>query len=307
LIVRPRPNAFSLLFIMRGSILPMIAPRVLCVLAVSAAVVVWHHFAPASFNNVSAAPFTLLGLALSIFLGFRNNACYERWWEGRKQWGQLAAETRNLTREFMVLLPADAALQRRCAHRLVAFAHALRNQLRAGELNGDDGKTLDWLPKDETASIAGSTCQPDAIQRAQAAELSALRQSGKLADIPYSILSRHLQVLTEVQTACERLHTTPTPFTYTLLLHRTAWLFCLLLPFGLVGTVGLATPILTAILAYSFFGLDALGEELEEPFGGTQNALPLDAIIRNIEIAVGEALGDAKLPEPLKPKNFILD
>ncbi len=165
----------------------------------------------------------------------------------------------------------------------------------------------DWLPKDETASVAGSHCQPDAIQRAQAAELSALRQAGKLADIPYSILSRHLQSLTEVQTACERLHTTPTPFTYTLLLHRTAWLFCLFLPFGLVGTVGLATPVLTAILAYSFFGLDALGEELEEPFGGTQNALPLDAIIRNIEIAVGEALGDAKLPEPLKPKNFILD
>jgi putative membrane protein len=307
LIVRPRPNAFSLLFIMRGSILPMIAPRVLCVLAVSAAVVVWHHFSPTSFSNVSAAPFTLLGLALSIFLGFRNNACYERWWEGRKQWGQLAAETRNLTREFSVLLPAEAALQRRCAHRLVAFAHALRNQLRAGQLNGDDGKTLDWLPKEETANVAGSHCQPDAIQRAHAIELSALRQAGKLADIPYSILSRHLQSLTEVQTACERLHTTPTPFTYTLLLHRTAWLFCLFLPFGLVGTVGLATPVLTAILAYSFFGLDALGEELEEPFGGTQNALPLDAIIRNIEIAVGEALGDAKLPEPLKPKNFILD
>ena len=132
-------------------------------------------------------------------------------------------------------------------------------------------------------------------------------QPGKLADIPYSSCRAAPPVYDEVQTACERLHTTPTPFTYTLLLHRTAWLFCLFLPFGLVGTVGLATPVLTAILAYSFFGLDALGEELEEPFGGTQNALPLDAIVRNIEIAVGEALGDATLPEPLKPKNFILD
>ncbi|MGP8232340.1 MAG: bestrophin family protein [Methylovirgula sp.] len=303
MIVRPRPNAFSLLFILRGSILPMIAPRVLCVLAVSAGVVVWHHLAPASFRNVSAAPFTLLGLALSIFLGFRNNACYERWWEGRKEWGQLIAETRNLTREFLVLLPEDAALQRRGAHRIVAFAHALRNQLRAS----DDGKTLEWLPAAELAAVAGSHCQPDAIQRAQGAELSALLRSGKLGDIPYTVLAQRLQAMTNIQSACERLQTTPTPFTYTLLLHRTAWLFCLLLPFGLVGTVGLATPVLTAILAYSFFGLDALGEELEEPFGGTQNALPLDAMVRNIEIAVGEALGDATLPEPLKPKNFILN
>ncbi len=303
MIVRGRPNAFSLLFILRGSILPMIAPRVLCVLAVSVGVVIWHRLAQASFRDVPAAPFTLLGLALSIFLGFRNNACYERWWEGRKQWGQLTAETRNLTREFLAVLPDDSALRRRCVNRLVAFAHALRNQLR----DGDDGKTPDWLPENERAAVAASRYQPDAIQRMQTAELSALLRGGRLSDILYSFFAQRLEAMTNVQTACERLHTTPTPFTYTLLLHRTAWLFCLLLPFGLVGTIGAATPILTAILAYAFFGLDALGEELEEPFGGTQNALPLDALVRNIEIAVGEALGDATLPEPLKPKNFILD
>ena len=244
----------------------------------------------------------MLGLALSIFLGFRNNACYERWWEGRKQWGQLTAETRNLTREFLAVLPDDSALRRRCVNRLVAFAHALRNQLR----DGDDGKTPDWLPENERAAAA-SRSQPDAIQRMQTAELSALLRGGRLSDILYSFFAQRLEGMTNVQTACERLHTTPTPFTYTLLLHRTAWLFCLLLPFGLVGTIGAATPILTAILAYAFFGLDALGEELEEPFGETQNALPLDALVRNIEIAVGEALGDATLPEPLKPRNFILD
>ncbi len=91
-----------------------------------------------------------------------------------------------------------------------------------------------------------------------------------------------------------------------LLLHRTAWLFCLLLPFGMVGTLGLATPVLTAILAYAFFGLDALGEELEQPFGDTQNALPLDAMTRAIEIAVGEALNDEVLPAPAKPVRFVL-
>jgi ion channel-forming bestrophin family protein len=102
------------------------------------------------------------------------------------------------------------------------------------------------------------------------------------------------------------LRSTPTPFTYTLLLHRTAWLFCLLLPFGLVGTLGLATPVLTAILAYAFFGLDALGEELEEPFGQSQNALPLDAMVRSIEIAIGVALGETNLPDPVQPRDFVL-
>lgn len=74
----------------------------------------------------------------------------------------------------------------------------------------------------------------------------------------------------------------------------------------MVGTVGVATPVLTAILAYAFFGLDALGEELEEPFGQSQNALPLDAMVRAIEIAAGEALGEARLPDALNPLEFVL-
>ena len=79
-----------------------------------------------------------------------------------------------------------------------------------------------------------------------------------------------------------------------------------MLPFGVVSTLGLATPILTTILAYAFFGLDALGDELEEPFGQSQNALPLDAMVRAIEIATGEALGEAKLPDALQPQEFVL-
>ena len=78
------------------------------------------------------------------------------------------------------------------------------------------------------------------------------------------------------------------------------------LPFGMVGTLGWATPILAVILAYAFFGLDALGEELEQPFDRSQNALPLDALVRAIEIAAGEALGDPVLPEPLLPRDFLL-
>jgi putative membrane protein len=302
MIVRSRPSPFSLLFILHGSILPMIASRVLVVIGLAAGVV-WAHFvAPRYFRDVTPAPFTLLGLALSIFLGFRNNTSYERWWEGRKQWGRLIAETRAVLREFMVLLPDDQPLRRRFAHRIVAFAHALRSQLRGGE----NGGLRDWLAQSEWERVAKSRCPADIILLVQAEELGSLVRRGELSDILYRLFSDRLAALTDIQTACERLRATPTPFTYALLLHRTAWLFCLLLPFGLVGTLGLATPLVTAILAYAFFGLDALGEELEEPFGGSPNALPLDALVRAIEIAAGEALGDAALPEPLQPRDFVL-
>jgi len=266
MIVRPRPTPFGLLFILRGSILPMIAPQLLAVLLVSGAVVWLHQVAPYYLRDVTPAPFTLLGLALSIFLGFRNNACYERWWEGRKQWGQLLAESRSLVRELVTLLPDDAARRRRCAHRVVAFAHALRSQLR----HDRDCQARNWLPEGEWEPVAQSRSRPDAIALAQAEELGALLRRGELSDILYRVFSDQLLAMNGIETACERLHSTPTPFTYTLLLHRTAWLFCLLLPFGMVGTVGLATPVVTAILAYAFFGLDALGEELEEPFGRSQ-------------------------------------
>ena len=302
MIVRSQPSALGLLFIMRGSIVPMVLPRILAVVVVSAVVTMIHYIAPAHLPDVTMQPFTLLGLALSIFLGFRNNACYERWWEGRKQLGQLLAEIRALLRDLMVALPDDPSLRRRMAHRLVAFAHALGAQLR-----GLDDKTLAaWLPKDDLARLAACRNKPDVILLAQAEDMRLLLRRRELSDTFYQTLSDRLLAMTTIQTACERLHNTPMPFTYRLLLHRTAWMFCLLLPFGMVGSAGLATPVLVAILAYAFFGLDQLGEELEEPFGVTQNALPVDALLRAIEIASAEALGDAEVPPALQPLDYVL-
>lgn len=302
MIIRPRPSAFGLLFILRGSIVPTVAPRILLVLTVSAGIAWLHHIAPGHFRDLTLAPFTLLGIALSIFLGFRNNACYERWWEARRQLGQLVAEARGLVRDGMVLLPSDPALRRRVAHRTIAFAHALRGQLReaADDLPGK------WLPQAEWAQVAQARSRPDAVLRAQAAELGLLLRRGELSDNLYRLFSDRLQAMTTIQTACERLRSTPTPFTYTLLLHRTAWLFCLLLPFGVVSTLGMATPVAAAVLAYAFFGLDALGDELEQPFSLSQNAVPLDALVRAVEIAVLEGLGEAALPPALLPQDFVL-
>jgi putative membrane protein len=109
-----------------------------------------------------------------------------------------------------------------------------------------------------------------------------------------------------LQAGCERIHTTPLPFAYTLLLHRTAYVFCILLPFGLAGLLGWATPILSAIVSYTFFGLDALGTNLEDPFGLDANDLPLNALVRIVERDVLAALGEESLPPMLQPVDYVL-
>jgi Bestrophin, RFP-TM, chloride channel len=112
-----------------------------------------------------------------------------------------------------------------------------------------------------------------------------------------------LSAMAAVAAGCERIKNTPVPFAYTLLLHRTAWLYCFLLPFGLVDVIGFMTPFVVVIVAYTFFGLDALGDEIEEPFGLAAHHLPLDALCRTIEIGLLEALGESDLPDPLTPVN----
>lgn len=302
MIIRPHPSAFSLLFILRGSILRAIAGELAAVCLLAIAVVLLHGRMPGLFSGLTLPAFTVLGLALSIFLGFRNNVCYQRWWEARRQWGQLIAEVRAFLRDMQALLPEDAVVSRRMGYRLIAFAHALRGQLRKQGM----APVEPWLPAEEWQVLRQTRHIADGVLHLQAGEVAGFLRRGQLSDILYRIFSDRLNAMTGIQAACERLDSTPTPFAYTLLLHRTAWLFCLLLPFGLVSTLGLATPVVAVILAYAFFGLDTLGQELQEPFAETDNALPLDALVRIIEISVLDVVGGRPVPEPLTPQDYLL-
>jgi len=303
MIIRPRPRGWQLLYIRRGSIVPAIAPRVLAIggLAVGATLLaeLWHPFAA---GGLAVVPFTLLGLVLSIFLSFRNNACHERWWEGRKLWGQLLIEARGFARLANALLPADVVLRRRVSRPLVGFAHALAAQLRGRE---EIAAAMPWLEPDQLAAFERRNV-PDGLLALVAAELAASLRAGRIDSYLYGRFEAHLHALASVQGACERIAGTPLPFAYTLLLHRCVWLFCVLLPFGLAGALGWATPVVSMLLAYAFFGLDQVGEKLEEPFGLEANDLPLDAMVRTIEIDVLDALDERPLPEPLQPQGYLL-
>lgn len=304
MILRPRPGAFALLFALRGSIVPRIAGRLCVVAALSTLLTLADLSHPHLFVQVPAAPFTFMGLALSIFLGFRTSTCYARWWEARRLWGRLIAAARDLARDACVLFPNEAALRRRLLYRVAGFAQGLAAQLRGEDVAA---ALRPWLPVPEAAALGTLRNPLQAALRACAADLAACRAEGRIGEVLYVRLDGHLSALTEAQTGCEGIRNTPTPFAYWLLLNRTAWLFCLLLPFGFVGSLGLATPVVVIILAYTFFGLDELADELEDPFGRAANDLPLDALARMVEIELREALGEAELPEPMRPDaRFVL-
>ncbi|SDA44141.1 bestrophin family protein [Sinorhizobium sp. NFACC03] len=306
MIVRDRPSLLKLFFILRGSIIQRIFPQVLFVFGLSAFVVWAHRADPGIVPSVNSGPFALLGIALSVFLGFRNNACYDRWWEARKDWGQLIFTSRDLARQTLVLVDAKAsenAARQRLLNTAIAFARALVGHLRPGN---DATRALARLPDDLAPGYKASRNAPDYLLREMGRDLAGLRASGAISDFQWAQLDGTVGRMSAMLAACERIRNTPVPFGYTLLLHRTAYLFCFLLPFGFADALGGATPFVTALVAYTFFGLNALGDELEEPFGVLPNDLPIMALAETIEINLREALGETDLPPLPQPKDYIL-
>lgn len=293
MIDRERPRDLRLLFVWRGSIVARVLPQILGFALYAAGVVVVTRVLDLGFSNAGVAPFALVGVTLSVYLSFRNNAAYDRWWEARRLWGQLVAEARTLPRATEALLP-DPLLRRRFLMCFLAFCHLLRGRLRGIDARGEAGSFLPDPPHSATEAL-----------RRLGSELAAARRTGALDPIGHRILEERLTALTLVEAGCERIAGTPLPFAYTLLLHRTAYLFCLLLPLGLVASTGWATPLFTALIAYTFFGLGRLSEELEDPFGTEANDLALDSLCRACEISVLDALGEPA-PPPWPPRDHYL-
>ncbi|MDD0839953.1 bestrophin family protein [Curvibacter sp. HBC61] len=322
MIVRDRPSGLKLFWLMRGSILPRISRVLLFNIALATVVTLSHGALFHTKITLTAIPFTLIGLPLAIFLGFRNTAAYDRYWEARKLWGELLLRSRNLARQCLChIAPPQAGVgaaaepsalttpthptDRRVhmVRRAAAFCHALRLLLRDSR---DTAAVQAWLPEGEWAAVARSLHLPQALMMRMGADLAACQREGRV-DAQMAVQIDHtLSALTAAAASCERIKSTPVPFSYTLLLHRTAYAYCFLLPFGLVDTLGFMTPLVVAIVAYTFFGLDALGDEIEEPFGLLPNDLPLDALCRHIEINLLESLGDTELPPPLVPLDYCL-
>ena len=307
MIVLQKPNAFKILFTLRGSIIPHIYRQVLFIILMSTIISAVQHWIPSSFSSYSAAPLTLLGIALSLFLGFRNNASYQRWWEARILWGQLVYESRSFTRQVMSFVDDKAEsgleVQRTMVNLAIAFTHALRHRLR----NTSPWQDVDkFIPPEHYVSARQAGNLPEYILRLLGQQLKQCRQKNLTSDLMIQNMDERLTSLTVVLSACERIHNTPLPLAYTLLVHRTTYLYCFMLPFGLATSLGWVTPLVCGVIAYTFFGLDALNEEIADPFGEAANHLPLTTLSRMIERNLLEALGEADLPTEIVPENGYL-
>ncbi|MFA6962528.1 MAG: bestrophin family ion channel [Opitutaceae bacterium] len=303
MIVRKRLPWLRMLLVWRGSILRKVLPQLF--VTIGCALVVMLAYKHGGWQpGLSMQPFSLLGIAMAIFLGFRNNASYERFWEARKAWGALLNECRTLARQVLNLTDCDDATKRRMVYLIIAFVHALRHQLRSTDATADMNRLLE--NEAVKRRVLAARFKPAVILVAFGDELAAARRSGKVEPILAAACEPTMAGLSTVLGTCERIANTPIPFTYSVIIHRVIYLFALLLPFGLVEAVGAWTPVIVGFSAYMFFTLEALSDEIEEPFGMMPNDLALDAMSAGIEATVRETLGEVPLPVAPEPVDYVL-
>ncbi|MCY1001092.1 bestrophin family ion channel [Myxococcus sp. MISCRS1] len=301
MIVRPRMHWLRMLFVWRGSVMPRIFPRLGFFLALACLAVVLQ---PLPFNlkfNLREGPLGLLGVALAIFLGFRNSTAYDRFWEARKLWGSLQIVSRSFMRQALSLpTPALSAEERRDVTDLLrALALTLNHQLRGTPV------ALDALPPGVRERVEQAGQRAPRVILALADWVARMRREGRLGELLVAPLEANLDRFSEVLGGCERIASTPIPYVYSVMLHRTVYIYSLLLPFALAGSLGWSTPLVSVFVTYTFIALDMVTSELEDPFGTEPNDLPLDALTRNIERAVLELAGEP-LPPPTRPDDSFL-
>lgn len=306
MILRKNEHWFRMLFIWKGSVLPQLLPRLVLLFLLSIAIVwvkgtFFHLKVP-----LSPVPFTLFGIALALFLGFRNNASYDRFWEGRKLWGALLNDTRSLARQAITFsgYHPDGKEVNAFLHYLISFTYALKHQLRGTDPSEDLHKRLS---PELTAKLKGAIYKPIILMKEMGIWVQKAKTDGKIDTIQQMAFDENLNKLSDIVGGCERIASTPIPYTYRVLLHRTVYIYCFLLPFGFVDSLSWMTPFIVIFIAYTFVALEAIADEIEEPFGTEPNDLALNAMSKMIETTILE-MGGKHIPEASKPTQlYIVD
>ncbi|MFL3628933.1 bestrophin family protein [Xanthomonas campestris] len=251
-----------------------------------------------------ALPLTIFGSALALFLGFRANSTYQRWWEGRVLWGQMINASRNLVRLCVSVLsaPDAAAVGRSIALRQVAYVHALRCQLRRLPVGVELEPRLD---ADEVAAVVTRTNVANGLLDTTGRAVEQARRDGWIDSIQQASVERILVDIANAQGGMERLKNTPLPYQYRFYPNLFTRVFCILLPIGLVETLQYATPVGSTVAGLMFLAVLKIGDELVDPFANTIHDLPLDSMCRTVEIDALQAIGE-RAPEPLQPVDGVL-
>jgi putative membrane protein len=281
-----RPPWFKIALQVRGSVIPSIFPRVLLCGGFGVFISLLHFFKlPVSMPILSSI---VPSIVLGLLLVFRTNTAYERFWEGRKAWGTLVNNVRNLARQIWVAIeekdPQDILIKKSVLRLLPAFAVALKLHLRQQSVNPE----LEPL------------MSPAQYQKLQSMNNPPLEIAFWIEDYMHEQYERNcldvyqltamnelLNSMIDVLGGCERILKTPIPLAYAIHLKQLLLLYCLALPFQMVKDLGWGTGAVVALISFTLFGIEEIGIEIENPFGHDANDLPLDnmcaAMQRNMD------------------------
>lgn len=244
-------------------------------------------------------PLTIFGSALALFLGFRSNSAYQRWWEGRGLWGLMINASRNLARAARNFMPDPEAadMKRRIVMRQIAYVNALRCQLRR---QTPDDEVLRLLPRGEADMALARVNVANGILDGTGRRIDEARRNGWIDTIQQAQMEAVMVDIANAQGGMERLKNTPLPYQYRFLPTLFTHMFCVLLPIGLVESLQFATPLGSTVAGLMFLAVLAIGDDLVDPFANTVHDLPLAAMCRTIEIDLLQAIGE-DAPAPIGP------
>ncbi|MBD1936599.1 bestrophin family ion channel [Microcoleus sp. FACHB-68] len=276
---------FKLALQLRGSVAPTVFPRVvLCGVFGFLVSLIYYYGAPVSWDIFgSVVTNVVFNLVLGLLLVFRTNTAYERFWEGRKIWGVIVINARNLARQIWVgvseVEPADRENKASVLKLLVAFAIATKLHLRKEPV---DSELEARINPAQTLKLKKVKNPPLEVALWIGNYLQQQQNRGCLTSNQLRAMNKLLDSMVEALTGCERISRTPIPLAYSIYLKRLLLIYGLILPFQIVDKTQWYTGLIVALISFILLGIEEIGNEIENPFGYDPNDLPLDEICNTI-------------------------
>lgn len=230
---------------------------------------------------------SLLGIVLGLFLVFRTNSAYDRWWEGRKLWGSLVNNTRNLAHKLNAFLETQDAENRQWFAQMIPnFVVSVREHLRKGVNERD----LDIADDKFLSRLEGVKHIPNKISSMLYERVNRLYEKKLITGDHLLILDKELKEFSDILGGCERIKSTPIPYSYTMYIKQFIFIYVFTLPFGFVTTSGYITIPIVMLITFVLLSVELIAEEIEDPFGRDINDLPTDELTDKIKDNVREIL-----------------
>lgn len=245
------------------------------------------HYTDLRLKDTPGSFLGAMGILLSLLLIFRTNTAYDRFYEGRQAWGELVNNCRNLAIFFNAVLPeGDKESRLFFAKAISNFPFALKNHLRDSSRMDE----LDMVEEGERRDLNNFDHKPAGVANQLWVKTEALYRAGHISESQHINLNQHLTTLMDVCGICERIKSTPIPFSYMLFIKLFIMLYVALLPFTVMDAFGYLTIPAVVLTSYILVGLEMIGEEIEEPFGLERNDLPLNQLSQLIRVNVHDIL-----------------